>query len=468
MLKYLLFIAILFLSSIINAQEWTEPINISNIDGFDRDPDIAIGPDGTLHCVWEHSYSNYFRKIFYSFSTDEGYKWSTPQDVSKNDTLWLNDPHIACDSQNNIYITYEYNAYSSSIVVIQKYNGESWSKIDSVAEGYSYNNRIYIDNEDRIYVFWYKGNDKIYYRYFENDSWSDIIIPYNTDDFNILHEAIIDENNNIHVIGNYNGYISYFEYNASTDHWYTPIKLSNNLHLYEGSDITVNYNNPHLVWHENYSDNYSFNHATFYRKYNGIQWSSPIILSENAFQQKITYTNNTPYIMDVISISDDSTNVTLYQKDQHGNWFGTKTLKTTNWIGFMDFGVINNKLYNLFYWRYDDEQFDIYFRKTQYGVGVNEIENINSLFSLYQNFPNPFSNSTNIQYAIKNKGFCSLKIYNIEGKLVKILVNKKQEPGNYNVKWNGRNSDGNKLTNGIYLYQLNLDNYQITKSLIIN
>ena len=92
--RKILVILFLFLSNLLIAQEWSEPVNISNMDGEDRDPDIAIDQNGTMHCVWEHKYSNQFRKIFYSFSTDNGSTWIEPQDVSQNDTLWMNDPHI--------------------------------------------------------------------------------------------------------------------------------------------------------------------------------------------------------------------------------------------------------------------------------------------------------------------------------------------------------------------------------------
>ncbi len=467
--KKILIILFLLLSNLLFAQEWTEPINISNMDGIDYYPDITVGLDGTLHCVWTHNFSNQHMEIFYSNSNDEGLTWSTPISISNNDTLVCLMPQIVADSNDNLYVTYEYNALVSSIVVIQKFDGEKWSEIDSIAEGYSYNNRICIDKEDRIYVFWYQGSDKIFYKYFENEAWSEVIIPYDTDDFNILYKAVIDQNNNVHVIGNYQDYISYFKYNKLLDQWDNPVILSDNIHLYEGSDISVDNNNdPQIVWRERTTDIYPYNDGTLYGYYNGSTWSMPEMIVEDPTNQKIVCFKGKPYIMDMEKEPNDSVSAVLYQQDDYGNWFGIKTLKTSYWIALIDFGIINNRYYNLFYWRADDVQYDIFFRKTKYALSVNEVENKESPIFLEQNFPNPFTDNTIISYTLNHTGHCTLTIHNLEGKLVQTLISEKQTPGTYSIEWNGRNSNGEKLPAGIYLYRLSLDNYRMTKSLILN
>lgn len=48
------------------------------------------------------------------------------------------------------------------------------------------------------------------------------------------------------------------------------------------------------------------------------------------------------------------------------------------------------------------------------------------------------------------------------------IVNKKQAPGDYTVKWNGKNNNNQKVAPGIYYYRLENNNYRMTKSLIIN
>ena len=451
------------------SQEWTEPINISNIEGTDRFPDITVSADGTMHCVWDHEYYTQHRKIFYSFSTDNGLTWSTPEDVSKNETLVSSHPHIVCDSENNLYVTYNYNAYSSPIVVMQKYDGENWGKMDSVADAYSHHSKLFIDNKDRVYVFWRPGVNKIFYKYLENNVWSDLKIPYDIDDSNLFSDAVIDKENNIHVHGYFNPYSAYFKYNKSIDEWETPKILTSNVNQYVGSDITVDSRNyPHVVWHERTSDTWPYNDATIYRSFNGMSWDLPETVVEDPYSQNIVIYNSKIYIFNTEKEPENNYSIVLYQRDIYGYWYGTKLLTTPSGISIGDAGIINNSLYIVFYWKYDDIQYDVFLLKTKHPLSVKEINNSISPIVLEQNYPNPVKNSTTISYTINQSGHCNITILNLKGQHVKTLVNKKQGPGNYNVKLGGKNAQGKKLKSGIYLYRLSLDNYRITKSMIIN
>ncbi len=60
-------------------------------------------------------------------------------------------------------------------------------------------------------------------------------------------------------------------------------------------------------------------------------------------------------------------------------------------------------------------------------------------FELSQNYPNPFNPSTIINYAVKDAGLVSIKVYDILGKEVAILVNETKEAGNYEVDFNAAN-----------------------------
>jgi flagellar hook assembly protein FlgD len=59
-----------------------------------------------------------------------------------------------------------------------------------------------------------------------------------------------------------------------------------------------------------------------------------------------------------------------------------------------------------------------------------------------------------------------LKIYDILGKEISTLVNKKQNHGNYQVQWDGKNNDGIKVSNGVYLYRLKAGSFVTTKKMI--
>ncbi len=77
---------------------------------------------------------------------------------------------------------------------------------------------------------------------------------------------------------------------------------------------------------------------------------------------------------------------------------------------------------------------------------------------LYQNYPNPFNPSTGISFDIGSRDVVSLKIYDINGKLVRDLMDETKETGAYHVQWNGRDHSDRIVSAGIYLSSLRVGN----------
>ena len=71
---------------------------------------------------------------------------------------------------------------------------------------------------------------------------------------------------------------------------------------------------------------------------------------------------------------------------------------------------------------------------------------------LGSNYPNPFTESTNIDYIVPADGKVTINLFNQQGQLVKTLINEFQATGSYSIPFN---SDG--LQPGIYLYNLTTD-----------
>jgi hypothetical protein len=83
-------------------------------------------------------------------------------------------------------------------------------------------------------------------------------------------------------------------------------------------------------------------------------------------------------------------------------------------------------------------------------------------FKLNQNYPNPFFHTTTISYSISNPEFISLKVYDISGNLVKMLVNENQNSGSYSVEF-----DATSLPGGVYFYQIKAGEYSDVKRLVL-
>ncbi len=81
---------------------------------------------------------------------------------------------------------------------------------------------------------------------------------------------------------------------------------------------------------------------------------------------------------------------------------------------------------------------------------------------LNQNYPNPFNPNTTISFSLPKNEFVSLKIFDILGREVTILINEELSSGIHSKQWNANN-----LSSGIYFYTLKAGNYSATKKMIL-
>lgn len=107
-------------------------------------------------------------------------------------------------------------------------------------------------------------------------------------------------------------------------------------------------------------------------------------------------------------------------------------------------------------------------RTTNGGIGITPISaEVPERFMLLQNYPNPFNPVTKIRFSIPSFAettlrVVSLKIYDILGKEIAVLVNENLTSGIYEVEWNASN-----FTSGVYFYSLFTDNYRQTRKMVI-
>ena len=83
-----------------------------------------------------------------------------------------------------------------------------------------------------------------------------------------------------------------------------------------------------------------------------------------------------------------------------------------------------------------------------------EINFIPETFSLKQNYPNPFNPTTRIEFTLPVTADVELMIFNILGQQVATLINDQRSAGYHSVLWNANDSNGMKLSSGIYFYKL--------------
>jgi hypothetical protein len=119
-------------------------------------------------------------------------------------------------------------------------------------------------------------------------------------------------------------------------------------------------------------------------------------------------------------------------------------------IGFPVTGVISYRLRQIDY----DGSFT-----------YSDIENVNLTpagFSLYQNYPNPFNPSTKIKFSLPSENYVTLKVYNISGEEIEVLLNEKISAGVHEINFNAP-----LLPAGVYFYRLTSDNFSGVKKFIL-
>jgi hypothetical protein len=105
------------------------------------------------------------------------------------------------------------------------------------------------------------------------------------------------------------------------------------------------------------------------------------------------------------------------------------------------------------------------------GNTTNEPTGVDPSFyrnSLSQNRPNPFNPTTTIEFTVKERANVQLRIYNVAGQLVRVLVNDAKTPGEvHTATWDGRNDAGQSVSSGVYFYKLVAGSFVQTKKMVL-
>ncbi len=104
------------------------------------------------------------------------------------------------------------------------------------------------------------------------------------------------------------------------------------------------------------------------------------------------------------------------------------------------------------------------------GLELTPASQLPAVFTLEQNFPNPFNPSTMIPYQINGaagqRQWVTLKIFNQLGECLTTLVAEAQLPGKYLVNWSGRDAAGLPVATGTYYYRLQIGTVVTTRAMV--
>jgi len=102
-----------------------------------------------------------------------------------------------------------------------------------------------------------------------------------------------------------------------------------------------------------------------------------------------------------------------------------------------------------------------------YGPIEVRVDAVPTAYRAYQSYPNPFNPLCNIRYDIARAGKVTVRVFDVDGSLVRTLVDGWREPGVYSEIWEGRREDGKELPSGVYFYRLEAGDFVATHKLVL-
>ncbi|MFO7526672.1 MAG: T9SS type A sorting domain-containing protein [Ignavibacteriaceae bacterium] len=432
--------------SILN-DTWTIPQNISNTATTSRWVQLQ-GDWQNLYCAWIETTTYPLSDIYFTKSSNGGIDWTTPTNIT-NDDRPQNRINMKYDLLGNLYIASDdiitFN-FDEIFLLSSSDFGETWSTPVNIT------NNAGNSNTPCIEVF---GS----YIYF---TWSD-----NT------HSAPAYDNSDI-----------FFKWSSDAGvTWQDSINLSVNSETSSRPRICYAWDGPLInpflrltvAWYD-----YSLGAAEILAR-NGIHTFIPVELTSftyNVIENDVTLNwitaselNNRGFEIEKSKVKSQNSNLMDWEKLGFVDGNGTTT--EIKHYSFTDFGLTSGT----YQYRLKQIDFD---GTSEYSSILTVQINFPEEFSLEQNYPNPFNSSTKIKYAVPSVETLhanriatnatslrvTLKVYDILGNEVAVLVNEEQQPGIYEVDFDAA-SDGGGLSSGVYCYRIEAGSFLQTKKMIL-
>jgi hypothetical protein len=95
-------------------------------------------------------------------------------------------------------------------------------------------------------------------------------------------------------------------------------------------------------------------------------------------------------------------------------------------------------------------------------VSISNLSQASGLYSLEENYPNPFNPSTTFTFSIPEASFVKLAVYDVQGREMEVLVNGYTKSGSYKVNFNASG-----LPSGVYFYRIESGKYSASKKMLL-
>jgi uncharacterized delta-60 repeat protein len=396
---------------------------------------------------------------------------------------------IAVDNSGNVYVTgsYDVSVYNEDYATI-KYNSsgvEQWvSKYNGPGNADDYTYAIALDGSGNVYVTGASdGSGSYNYDYatikYNSSGVQQWASRYNgTGNFeDNAYSIVVDGSGNVYVTGR--------SWGGETNWDYTTIKYNSNgieqwVQRYNGpgnssdeaKSIAVDALGNVYVTGTSFGSGTGADYATIKYNASGVeQWvqryNGPGNANDNAYSMAVDNSGNV-YVTggNYISITEGGDYATLKYNssgveqwvqryngpDNLGDWALSIALDGSDNV-YVTGGSNGSETWT--------DYATVKYSQTTTGV-YQTTSDLTYRYSLKQNYPNPFNPLTSIDFSIPIHIHISLKVFNVLGQEIAVLVEEELDAGTYTTKW-----DGTAMPGGIYFYRLQTRDYSETKKSIL-
>ena len=322
------------------------------------------------------------------------------------------------------------NLSTAEVTTITDFNFDAWYWLNS----------IMVTDPDSGYVYAVSGSLRLYR--FDMDEIIEWVWTNNTRNIYTYNEI-----NNL--ITKINQYFDGTEWVNSGQDIYT-YDESNNLiteifQNYNTSDSTEWDNSSQTIYTYDESNNLITEIFQNYNTSDSTEW-------DNSSQTIYTYDESNNLITEIFQWWNNgwsNSSQTLYTYDENNN---NTQLVWYYWNGSWNVWAFSGRIFYTWF----DALLDIDIKS-----------NVPKVYSLKQNYPNPFNPITTLRYELPENSHVIITIYDMLGRVVDTPVNQTQDAGFKSVIWKATNNNGNPVSAGIYLYQIQVGDYIETKKMVL-
>jgi hypothetical protein len=450
-----------------NRGEWSTPLAVASHPESDGNPGLA-SIDGKLWIIFQSGRSTTNgRSDIYSIYKDES-GWSTLMNIGPH-IYWDFNPVIGSFEGEPIAIWANYG--SGYNLKYSRYRYGSWIQSETISSDPSWDLKPSIAlSGDTLYLAWQTRRDlnsDIYISYLQDTIWSE---PERVTQsgYDVFAPALVIDRDNL-------PWVFYYKYTQDSSRIYYsyqdgptwieggPIS-GTQMRAYSPSATVDSAGRIWVSW-QGFDEGNGYIYVSYY---NGVSWSLPA---------KITCDceNN---IFPTMTTDHEGKCWIAWQGKYNGDWnIYAVHSQDTLWsepevIGLqgpgINPGVVSDSSSVWVTWQnYQSNEWDIYLSGRNFsGINIDNTR-IPLDFGISHSHPNPFTIFTSISYTIPVDCEVSLKIYDLTGRIVKVLLDGEVKAGHHTIRWNGRDILGNKVPSGIYFCRMEVGKFKSTKKLVI-